>query len=158
MFGLFGNGRINNNIINLTASGHYAIIAGSGTISSNIINCVEPEQNSSTGSGITGIETETTANTTISNNIINGFGSGIYVSGILRESKVIITNNTFTNNKVGISVTATPLLLQGNNIVNSTDNAMYGSTNVNATYNCQVAAAVPSLRHSQRQGSRSCEP
>jgi hypothetical protein len=133
VLGLFGNGRIINNIINLTANGRSAIVAGSGTISSNIINSAI-QGVSAYSCGTFGIKTETTANTTISNNIINGFGVGIWVSGLLGQSKGVIFNNTLTNNNVGIEG-VTPALLQGNNIVNSTDFALYAMFNITATYN-----------------------
>jgi hypothetical protein len=133
---LLGNGRITNNIINLTAYGRYAIRAGSGTILSNIINGGrEGMAIQDLATGNVGIKTETTANATISNNIMRGFGSGVWVSGVLGESKVIIINNTFANNNVGISVTANPLLLQGNDVVNSTAYGLYAMANVNASFN-----------------------
>ncbi len=134
VLGLFGNGRINNNIINLTSNGYQAIDAGSGTISSNIINCVSPEPDSRSRTGTIGIKTTTTANTTISNNIINSFGVGIWVGGLQGQSRVMIFNNTLTNNNVGIEGVA-PALLQGNNLVNSTSYALYGMFNTNAAYN-----------------------
>ncbi len=131
---LFGNGKVTDNIINLTGNGRYAIETGSGTISSNIINYVNSEPNSNLESVTNGINTETRANTIISNNMINGFGIGIWVSGILGKSRVVILNNTLTNNNIGIKG-VTPVLLQGNNIVNSTAYALYGMFNTNATYN-----------------------
>jgi nitrous oxidase accessory protein len=136
---LLGNGRITNNIINLTANGSTAISAVSGIISSNIINGGREgmaNQNPVGGlvGGNTGIETNR-ANVTISNNIINGFGSGIWVGG----GNLMITNNTFTNNYLALTVSGNPAgnpsLLQGNNIVNSTAYALYAMANVNATYN-----------------------
>jgi hypothetical protein len=137
VLGLFGNGRISNNIINLTANGSIAIIAGSGIISSNIINGgregmgIQNPVGGLTG-GNMGIEAEgDTANTTISNNIINGFGSGIYVWG----GSLMITNNTFTDNYLALAVSGTLALLQGNNIVNSTAYGLYATTDVNASYN-----------------------
>ena len=77
-----------------------------------------------------GIATGIASNTTISNNIINGFGSGIWV-----ESGSMITNNTFTNNYLALAVSGTPALLQENNILNSTAYGLYAMANVNASYN-----------------------
>ena len=132
---LLGNGRITNNIINLTASGSSAIRAVSGSISSNIINGGREGmgiQNPVGGlvGGNMGIATGIASNTTISNNIINGFGSGIWV-----ESGSMITNNTFTNNYLALAVSGTPALLQENNVVNSTAYGLYAMANVNASYN-----------------------
>ena len=132
---LLGNGRITNNIINLTASGSSAIRAVSGSISSNIINGGREGmgiQNPVGGlvGGNMGIATGIASNTTISNNIINGFGSGIWV-----ESGSMITNNTFTNNYLALAVSGTPALLQENNILNSTAYGLYAMANVNASYN-----------------------
>jgi hypothetical protein len=48
----------------------------------------------------------------------------------------MITNNTFTNNYLALTVSGrNPSLLQGNNIVNSTAYALYAMADVNATYN-----------------------
>ena len=80
--------------------------------------------------GNMGIATGIASNTTISNNIINGFGSGIWV-----ESGSMITNNTFTNNYLALAVSGTPALLQENNILNSTAYGLYAMANVNASYN-----------------------
>jgi hypothetical protein len=132
---LLGNGRITNNIINLTANGRSAISAVSGNISSNIINGGrEGMGNENPVGGLVGgnmgIEIAVPANTTISNNIINGFGSGIWVGG-----GSMITNNTFTNNYLALAVRGTPALLQENNILNSTAYGLYAMANVNASYN-----------------------
>ena len=129
---LLGNGRITNNIINLTADGRYAISVGSGTISSNIINCVEQSLNSrGPGSGTIGIGTGTTANTTISNNIINGFGIGI--DSFSNSFKIF--NNTFTNNAIGIFIQCSPALIWGNNFESSNGCGLRANGGTNATYN-----------------------
>jgi hypothetical protein len=129
---LIGNGRIVNNIINLTADGRYAIAVGSGTISSNIINCVEQSSSSrGPGSGTIGIGTGTTANTTIYNNIINGFGIGI--ESISNRFKIL--NNTFTNNAIGIFIQCSPALLRGNNFESSNGCGLRANGGTNATCN-----------------------
>ncbi len=120
-----------NNIVNCT-SGVAIDDDGSGIISSNTINSGEQGiVAGDLGSGTTGIESGVGINTTISNNIINGFGMGIQVwSDNLR-----ILNNTITNNSVGLFVTTNPALLQDNNIVNTTAYGLYGTAYINASYN-----------------------
>jgi hypothetical protein len=134
---LIGNGLIENNIINLTSSGETAIWACSGgTISCNsIYGGNEGIDNQNLATGNIGISTQSTAYTIIYRNKIKGFGTGIWVEGMQGRSDLSILNNTFANNNIGISATANPVLLEGNNIVNSTSFGMYGMTNVTATYN-----------------------
>ena len=133
---LLVGGCLTNNIINLTANGDTAIMADSGIISNNIINGGrQGVASQDLGSGNIGISTDTDANTTISNNIINGFGTGIWFDGIQGLSNTRIINNTITNNNVGLSVIGYPGSLQENNIVNSTAYAMNGMVPTNATYN-----------------------
>ena len=128
----FGNGRITNNIINLTGNGECAIWASSGTISSNVINGADQGVNG-LHLGTSGIDAGSPANLVISNNVIDGFGMGINVG--YRSKGVRILNNTLVNNAIGLFISEDPGLLEGNNVVNSTAHALNGMDNINATYN-----------------------
>ncbi len=131
---ILGNSTLTNNIINLNGINNGIAIddAGSGIISSNIINSAGQETVSDEfGSGTIGIMAESNGNTTISNNIINNFGIGIQVL----SNSLSILNNTVTNNAIGLYVTASPALLHNNNIISSTEYGMYGQVYVTVTYN-----------------------
>ncbi len=121
-FILSGEGRITNNVINLTSNGRTAIWALSGNISSNIINGYEQGGN--------GIETWS-GNITISNNIIRNFNVGVHVG----SKMLIILNNTLTDNEKGFFIQKTPLLVWGNNVENSTQCGLRANFGVNVTYN-----------------------
>jgi hypothetical protein len=134
---MLGNGRITNNIINVTANGSTAIEACSGTISSNILNGGREGMISydviggrKVYGGNTGISS-TTGDTLISNNVIRGFGMGIYVGN--KNLKVL--NNSFTNNGLGIFIGIAPALLLGNNFEISNGCELYADWGTNATYN-----------------------
>jgi len=120
---LFGNGRITNNIINLTTNGYQAIEAVAGTISSNIINGVFASD--------IGIQCSSSSDITISNNIINNFGTGIYIWG--SGSHVNILNNTLTHNDVGIK--GNPAILWQNNLGVSNSVKLRLNSGANVTYN-----------------------
>jgi hypothetical protein len=127
-----GESCLSNNIINLPADGDTAIRVDSGIISSNTINGGSRGIiNQDLGSGNIGIDNNPLTNAVYSNNIINGFGKGI--SG--GSPGLRILNNTICNNTIGIFISDNPVLMQDNNILNSTAYAVYGMANINATYN-----------------------
>lgn len=119
---LLGNGKITNNIINLTSSEGTAIWALSGNISSNIISGYDQEA--------VGIDTWG-EDITVSNNIICNFGIGIFVG----SNRLIVLNNTLTNNEIGFFIGDSPVLLWGNNVENSTRYGLRANFGVNVTYN-----------------------
>jgi hypothetical protein len=132
-----GNSKVTKNIINLTdphAQGLCAIMASSGSISSNVIGSAGQGIGSNI-IGVIGINTESPYNTIISNNVIDGFGTGIWVDGIQFRSNLTVVNNTLTRNNVGVAAIANPFLFKENNIVNSTGYGLYVMANVTATYN-----------------------
>ena len=132
-----GNSKVTNNIINLTdphAQGLCAIMASSGNISSNVIGSAEQGVGSNI-IGVIGIKTESPYNTIISNNVIDGFGTGIWVDGIQFRSNLTVVNNTLTRNNVGVAAIANPYLFKENNIINSTGYGLYVMANITATYN-----------------------
>ncbi len=132
------NSMVTNNIINLTqadAGSVYGLITVlSGNISYNVIGSAEQGVGPTVLEGITpigaiGITVE--GDTVISNNLIDGFGTGIY----LWCAPVKIVNNTFTRNNVGVAACFNPSLFEGNNIVNTTGYGLYAMSNITATYN-----------------------
>ncbi len=130
---LMGHGRITNNIIKLAANGERAICTSTGIISSNIICCVAPESLSQgTASGTIGIATsDPNGNTVISNNIINGFGTGI--ESLSNGLKIF--NNTLTINEIGVFIQRSPILLIRNNFESSNGCGLLANGGTNATYN-----------------------
>jgi hypothetical protein len=134
---IMGNSIVTNNIINLTKADSgsvYGLIYGSGNISNNVISSEEQGVGPSVLEGalsIGNIGIKAEDDTIISNNLIEGFGTGIYVGG----APIKIVNNTLTRNNIGVALSVNPSLFEGNNIVNTTGYGLYAMAKITAAYN-----------------------